>query len=55
MFLMKHLYQIAQLITNGDYIFKQLSKSLAKIMSQKMFLKTPITKIEQTDMDCWPV
>ena len=52
MFLMKHLYQIAQLITNGDYIFKQLSKSLAKIMSQKMFLKTPITKIEQTDMDC---
>ena len=41
MFLMKHLYQIAQLITNGHYIFKQLSESVAQIMSQKMFLKTP--------------
>ena len=41
MFLMIHLYQIAQLTTNGHYIFKQLSESVAKIMSQKMFLKTP--------------
>ena len=38
--LMKHLNQIAQLITNGHYIFKQLSESVAQIMSQKMFLKT---------------
>ena len=52
MFLMIHLYQIAQLITNGHYIFKQLSESVAQIMSQKMFLKTPSTKIEHTDMDC---
>ena len=35
------LYQIAQLTTNGHYIFKQLSESVAKIMSQKMFLKAP--------------
>ena len=41
MFLMIHLYQIAQLKTNGHYIFKQLSESVAQIMSQKMFLKTP--------------
>ena len=41
MFLMIHLYQIAQLITNGHYIFKQLSESVAQIMSQKMFLITP--------------
>ena len=41
MFLMIHLYQIAQLTTNDHYIFKQLSESVAKIMSQKMFLKTP--------------
>ena len=41
MFLMIHLYQIAQLKTNGNYIFKQLSESVAKLMSQKMFLKTP--------------
>ena len=41
MFLMIHLYQIAQLTTNGYYIFKQLSESMAQIMSQKMFLKTP--------------
>ena len=40
MFLMIHLYQIAQLTTNGHYIFKQLSESVAQIMSQKMFLKT---------------
>ena len=26
---------------NGHYIFKQLSESVAKLMSQKMFLKTP--------------
>ena len=41
MFLMIHLYPVAQLITNGHYIFKQLSKSVAQIMSQKMFLITP--------------
>ena len=41
MFLMIHLYQIAQLTTNDYYIFKQLSESVAQIMSQKMFLKTP--------------
>ena len=41
MFLMIHLYQIAQLTTNGYYIFKQLSESVAQMMSQKMFLKTP--------------
>ena len=41
MFLMIYLYQIAQLITNGHYIFKQLSESVAQIMSQKMFLITP--------------
>ena len=41
MFPMIHLYQIAQLKTNGHYIFKQLSESVAKLMSQKMFLKTP--------------
>ena len=41
MFLMIHLYQIAQLKTKGRYIFKQLSESVAKLMSQKMFLKTP--------------
>ena len=41
MFLMIHLYQIAQLTTNGHYIFKQLSESVAQIMSQIMFLKTP--------------
>ena len=41
MFLMIHLYQIAQLTTNGHIIFKQLSESVAQIMSQKMFLKTP--------------
>ena len=52
MFLMIHLYQIAQLTTNGYYIFKQLTVSVAQIMSQKMFLKTPLyTKIAQTDMD----
>ena len=56
MFLMIHLYQIAQLTTNGYYIFKQLSESVAQIMSQKMFLKTPLyTKIAQTDMDSWTV
>ena len=41
MFLMIHLYQIAQLTKTGHYIFKQLSESVAQIMSQKMFLKTP--------------
>ena len=41
MFLMIHLYQIAQLKTKCHYIFKQLSESVAKLMSQKMFLKTP--------------
>ena len=41
MFLMIHLYQISQLTTNGHYIFKQLSESVAQMMSQKMFLKTP--------------
>ena len=41
MFLMIHLYQIAQLITNGHLIFQQLYKSVAQIMPQKMFLKTP--------------
>ena len=41
MFPMIHLYQIAQLTTNGHYIFKQLTESVAQIMSQKMFLKTP--------------
>ena len=41
MFLMIHLYQIAQLKTKGHYIFKQLSESVTKLMSQKMFLKTP--------------
>ena len=40
-FLMTHLYQIAQLITNGHYLFKPLSESVAQIMSQKLFLKTP--------------
>ena len=34
MFLMIHLYQIAQLTTNGHYIFKQLSESVAQIISQ---------------------
>ena len=48
MFLMIHLYQIAQLITNSHYIFKQLSESVAQIMSQKMFLKTPwISKLNR--------
>ena len=41
MFLMIHLYQIAQLTTNGYYIFKQLSESVGQIMSQKVFPKTP--------------
>ena len=41
MFLMIHIYQIAQLTTNDHYIFKQLSESVAQIMSQKIFLKTP--------------
>ena len=41
MFLMIYIYQITQLITNGHYIFKQLSESVAQIMSQKMFLITP--------------
>ena len=41
MFLMIHLYQIAQLITIDHFIFQQLSESVAQIMSQKMFLKTP--------------
>ena len=41
MFLLIHLYQISQLTTNGHYIFKQLSESVAQIMTQKMFLKTP--------------
>ena len=41
MFLMIHLYQIAQLTTNGHYIFKHLSESVAQIMSQKMFSKLP--------------
>ena len=41
MYLMIHLHQIAQLKTKGHYIFKQLSESVAKLMSQKMFLKTP--------------
>ena len=45
MFLMIQLYQIAQLITNDHYIFKQLSESVAQIMSLKMFLKTPSIKI----------
>ena len=41
LFLMIHLYQNAQLITNDHSIFQQLSESVAQIMSQKMFLKTP--------------
>ena len=53
MFLMIHLYQIAQLITNGHYIFKQLSESVARIMSQKMFLKTP--KIPKLNKPIWTV
>ena len=32
MFLMIHLHQSAQLITNGNYTFKQLSESVAQIM-----------------------
>ena len=44
MLLMIHLYQIAQLITNGHYTFKQLSESVTQIMSRKKFLKTPSTK-----------
>ena len=32
MFLVKHLYQIAQLITNGHYTYKQRSESVAQIM-----------------------
>ena len=53
MFLMIQLYQIAQWITNGHYIFKQLSESAAKIMSQKMFLKTP--KISKLNKPIWTV
>ena len=53
LFLMIHLYQIAQLKTNGHYIFKQLSESVAKLMSQKNVPQNSLdTKIEQTDMDC---
>ena len=55
MFLMVHLYQIANLITNDHYIFKQISESAGQIMSHKMFFKTPSTKIEHTNVDCWPV
>ena len=51
--LMKHLYQIAQLITNGHYIFKQLSESVAKLMSQKMFLKTYL--IPKLNKPIWTV
>ena len=52
MFLMIHLYQIAQLTKNGHYIFKQLSESVAQIMSQKNVPQNSIdTKIAQTDMD----
>ena len=48
MFLIIHLYQNAQLITNGRYTFKQLSaESVAQIMSQKKFLKTPSTKLNK--------
>ena len=53
MFLMIHLYQIARLITNGQYIFKQLSESVAQIMSQKMFLKTPL--ISKLNKPIWTV
>ena len=54
MFLMIHLYQIAQLITNGHYIFKQLSVSVAQIMyvTENVPQNSLYTKIEQTDMDC---
>ena len=52
MFLMIHLYQIANLITNDHYIFKQISESAGQIISQKMFFKTPSTKIEHTNVDC---
>ena len=52
MFLMIHLYQMSNLITNGHYIFKQISESVGQIMSQKMFFKTPSTKIEQTNVNC---
>ena len=48
MFLMIHLYQIAQLITNGYYIIKQLSESVAENVPQNSL----DTKIEQTYMDC---
>ena len=47
MFLMIHLFQIAQLITNGHFTFKLLSESVAQIMSQKKFLKTPSTKLNK--------
>ena len=52
MFLLIHIHLIDQCITEVHYIFKQLSESMAQIMPQKMFPKTPSTKIEQTDMDC---
>ena len=48
---MIHLYQIAQLITIDHFIFQQLSESVAQIMSEKMFLKTP--KIPK--LNCWTV
>ena len=53
MFLMIHLYQIAQLKTKGHYIFKQLSEYVAKLMSQKMFLKTP--QIPKLNKPIWTV
>ena len=48
MFLMIHLYQIAQLKTKGHYIFKQLSESVA----ENVPLNSLDTKIEQIHMDC---
>ena len=44
MFLMIHLYQIAQLVTNGHHTFKQLSESVAQIMSREKLIKTPSSK-----------
>ena len=51
MFLMIHLPNCPIDNTCPLYI-KQLSESVAQIMSHKLFLKTPSTKIEQTNMDC---
>ena len=51
MFLMIHLPNCSIDNTCPLYI-KQLSESVAQIMSYKLFLKTPSAKLEQTNMDC---